>query len=274
MNNIATATKPKVDNALRNALGVQAPDESVAHLNLLIYGEPGAGKTWLAGTAMDHADTSPVLFLDVEGGVTTLRKRKNLDVIQIRSIEQIVKVHDELANRNGGGYSTVVIDSISELQKLDMRTVMLDEFNRAKNPENIDKDVPTQKAWGKSLERLRRIIRGYRDLPVHTIMTTLMNTTTDEQSNVTTYHPALPGKMRSEAPGFFDVVGMLRVKEEQNGAVRRRVLQVTATSKVIGKDRTDSLGIVDGKHTGVIYEPTIPDMWHTITAKSNGKVGN
>lgn len=256
-------------------LGVKPPSESVEYLNLLIYGEPGVGKTVLAGTAADHPDTSPVLFLDVEGGVMSLRKRTSgVDVVQIRDIETIVKIHDELQKRKGGGYKTVVIDSLSELQKLDMRTVMNQEYENARNPQNIDKDVPTQKAWGKSLERLRRIVRAYKDLPVNTIMTTLVHSSIEESSNTTHYFPALPGKMRGDAPGFFDVVGFLRVKEEQNGAVRRRTLQVAGTSKVIAKDRTDTLGMdADGNVIGIIFDPNIPDMWHTIMASNNGKKG-
>jgi phage nucleotide-binding protein len=255
---------------LRDTLGVKTPAQSVEYLNLLIYGEPGVGKTRLAGSAADHADTSPVLILDVEGGVMSLRNRKDIDVLQVRDIDTIVKVHDELQKRNGGGYSTVVIDSLSELQKLDMRTVMQEEYNR--QPDRTDKDVPSQRAWGKSQERLRRIIRGFKDLPVHTIMTTLVTQVTDEQTNVTHYYPALPGKMRGDAPGFFDVVGMLRVKEEQNGAVIRRLLQIQSSTKVVAKDRTDTLGIDgDGKRVGIIVDPTIPDMWHTINASNNGK---
>jgi phage nucleotide-binding protein len=239
-------------------------------MNLLIYGEPGVGKTVLAGSAADHPDTAPILILDVEGGVTSLRTRTDIDVIQVRDIDTIVKVHDELQKHNGGGYKTVIIDSLSELQKLDMRTVMQEEYNR--QPERTDKDVPSQRAWGKSQERLRRIIRGYKDLPVHTIMTTLLSSVKDEQTNVTSYYPALPGKMRADAPGFFDIVGMLRVKEEKNGAVRNRILQITASEKVIAKDRTDSLGRdSDGSMVGVIVNPTIPDMWHTINATNNGK---
>lgn len=238
-------------------------------MNLLIYGEPGVGKTRLAGSAADHEDTAPVLILDVEGGVTSLRHRNDIDVIQVRDIDTIVKVHDQLQKEKGGGYRTVVIDSLSELQKLDMRTVMQEEYNR--QPDRTDKDVPSQRAWGKSQERLRRIIRGYKDLPVHTIMTTLVTQTTDEQTNVTHYYPALPGKMRGDAPGFFDIVGYLRVKEEQNGAVIRRLLQIQASSKIVAKDRTDSLGFdEEGKRLGVVFDPTIPDMWHTIQSSNNG----
>lgn len=252
---------------------MQPPAQSVEYLNLLVYGEPGVGKTRLAGSAADHPDTSPVLILDVEGGVVTLRNKPEIDVIQVRDVETIIKVHDELQKRNGGGYKTVVIDSLSELQKLDMRTVMTEEKARAKNPDSIDKDVPTQKAWGKSQERLRRIIRGFKDLPVHTIMTAKLTTLTDETTNVTLYYPSFPGKMRGDAPGFFDVVGYMRVKEEQNGAVIRRILQIQASSKVTAKDRTDTLGIdEDGKRTGAIFDPTIPDIWHTINnTNTNGK---
>ena len=61
---------------IREELGVQSPSALVSWLNVLIYGEPGVGKTWLCGTADDDKADKPVLFMDVEGGVTTLRKRK------------------------------------------------------------------------------------------------------------------------------------------------------------------------------------------------------
>lgn len=243
---------------------MKPPAESVEFLNLLIYGEPGVGKTRLAGSAADHEDTSPVLILDIEGGVISLRESPTIDVIQIRSIDKLIEVYDKLEEHKGGGYKTVVIDSLSELQKLDMKTVMEQEYNA--NPQRVDKDVPTQRAWGKSQERLRRIIRGFKDLPVHTIMTAKVTSVTDEQTNVTHYYPAFPGKMRGDAPGFFDVVGYMRIREEQNGKVRNRVLQIAASSKVVAKDRTDSLGIVDGEHTGVVINPTIPDMWQVINS--------
>lgn len=244
---------------LRERINAQPPEESVKWLNLLIYGEPGAGKTYLSATAQDSEETSPILFLDVEGGVVTIRKRRDVDVIQIRSMKKLESIFEEL-DKEGETlyYKTVIIDSISELQKLDMRTVMEKEYNR--NPDKIDKDVATMRAWGISGERMRRIIRGFRDLPCNVIITALMAQEKDEQTNITEYFPSLPGKLRGEVPGFFDIVGLLQAdaKKVSGQDIIERTLQTAKTRKVVAKDRTGAL-------PGVLKNPSIPLMWEMIT---------
>lgn len=253
MNIIAATATAK--SPLRDDLGVRSPADTVPYLNCLFYGEPGAGKTWLAGTAEDQKDTAPVLFLDVEGGVTTLRKRKNLDVVQVRSMDQIVQVHDQLEADKSHYYKTVVIDSLTELQKLDMRTVMKEQYN--KKPDSTDIDVPSQREWGKNGERVRRIVRAYRDLPMNTIMTALAASEKDEGTGVVSMYPMLPGKMRAEVPGYFDIVGYLAAVEERNGDITVRKLQLAKTRRIVAKDRTSALG-------QLLEEPTIPMMWELI----------
>lgn len=247
MRTIAIATP------IRDKLGVMSPQDVVPYLNFLVYGEPGAGKTRLAATAQDHEDTRPLLFLDIEGGVTTIRKRKDVDVIKVRDIKTIEKVHNELFMDKSGYYKSVVLDSITELQKLDMRTVMKEQYD--KKPETTDMDVPSQREWGKSGERMRRIIRAYRDLPVNTIVTALLGSEFSDDTGITSYFPSMPGKLRGEIPGYFDVVGYLNTKMENGSVVR--TLQLSKTRRVVAKDRTDSLG-------DILDNPTVPMMWELI----------
>lgn len=247
------------EESIRETLGVKPPQELLNWLNLLIYGEPGVGKTWLCGTAEDSKATSPVLFLDVEGGVTTLRKRKGLDVVSVRTMEQIVSVHKELYT-NPGYYKTVVVDSLTELQKLDMREIMKEAANR--NP-NQDEDVPSMREWGKSGERIRRIVRAYRDLPMNTIFTA--HTIIDKDANnATNYAPSLPGKLRAELPGFLDIVGYMYTFVEDDLTVRR--VQFAKTKNVTAKDRTDELG-------AFLDNTTIPEMWSLIHNSDTAKKG-
>lgn len=254
-----------MSDPIRELLGVQSPEEVVPYLNFLVYGEPGAGKTYLGATAQDSEDTSPILFLDVEGGTVTIRKRKDVDVVKIRSMEKIEKVHNDLFKAAANGeplyYKTVIIDSLTELQKLDLRTVMQDEFNR--NPDKTDVDVASQRGWGKSGERMRRIIRAYRDLPMNTICTALVGTELDEANGVYNYFPSLPGKLRGEVPGYFDVVGYLSTAERSiEGEKKKEVyrqLQVAKTRRVVAKDRTAALG-------DIVDSPSIPMLWEMIHA--------
>jgi phage nucleotide-binding protein len=235
-------------NGIRADLDVQPPETMSPFLNLLIYGPPGVGKTYFAGTAEDSLNTNPLLFCDVEGGTLTLRKRKNLDVVRIRSTQDLVDIHNKLKAGNDNYYKTVVIDSLTELQKLDMAGIMKDLVSRRPD---LDEDVPSQREWGKSIEHMRRIVRAFRDLEMNTIFTALMIIDKDENGQVS-YTPSLPGKLKMEISGFVDVVGYMTTAQEGDETIRR--LQFAQTRKVIAKDRTSSLG-------DVVDSPTIPMLW-------------
>lgn len=242
---------------MRDKLQVKSPD-AIGWINLLIYGEPGAGKTWLTGTAQDHDKTGPILLLDVEGGTVTLRDRKDIDVKQVRSISDIVEIHRTLVEENNNYYKTVIIDSLTELQKLDMRDIMKEVVN--KRPD-LDPDVPSMREWGKSSEHIRRIVRGFRDLEMNTIMTALMQVEKDEVG-VVTYYPALPGKLRAEIPGFLDIVGYLYTVVEDDETIRK--IQFAKTRRITAKDRTSALG-------DSMSNPTVPMIWDLIHSKTNAK---
>jgi phage nucleotide-binding protein len=246
----------KANEELREKLQVAPPSAVLEYLNLLVYGDPGSGKTTLLGTAADEKATSPVLVLDVEGGVVTIRKRDDVDVIQIRSTKDLEKTYDTLVKsvyEKGGMYYKVVgIDSLSELATLDMGDIMKEAYNR--NPDKVDVDVPSPREWGKSREHMRKIVRAFRDLPCHVIFTSHVYTQIEEgQPNK--YMPAFSGKLRSELPGFMDIVGYLSVEVTNDVSTRR--LQFAQTRRVIAKDRTDALG-------DLIENPTLPHLWKII----------
>lgn len=228
---------------------------SLDYLNALFYGEPGAGKTFLCGTAQDHPMTSPVLVLDIEGGTTTLHERKDIDVIQVRSIQQIKQIHDQLSASNDGYYKTVVVDSLTELQKLDMQGIMREVVSRRPD---LDPDVPSVREWGITGEHVRKIVRYYRDLKMNTIFTALMEQDKDDTGAVTMYPSISPKRLRTEVPGFLDIVGYIYTETGETGIQRR--IQFVQTKKVRAKDRTAKLG-------EMLENPTIPDMWNLIHPK-------
>ena len=128
---------------------------------MLLYGDPGVGKTHLCGTAMDHPETAPVLYLDVDGGVTTLRNVKigresctqiddpnpetpGINQIYEKLFASITK--DEQGNQRVEHYKTVVIDRLDELADVDMRYIMRAAYQR--NPDKVDIDVPSPREYG------------------------------------------------------------------------------------------------------------------------------
>lgn len=212
----------------------------------MVYSKPGGGKTYFGGTAQDDPRTGPMLILDVEGGTLTLRRKPNIDVVQVRSVTEIVQWHKRLLEENDVlGYKTVMIDSGSELAKLDMREIMLEAKN---NRPDINVDVPSPREWGINGEHMRRIVRAFRDLPMNFIMSSHVSEQTDELNRII-FQPAFSGKLRVEVPGFLDIVGYMHLKIDDD--VTTRVMQFVASNKVTAKDRTGALGTS-------LENPTIP----------------
>lgn len=255
---IATVTKIKPpQEELRTKLGATSPETSIDWLNVMIYSEPGAGKTHLLGTACeDGADTWPMLLLDIDGGVTTIQKLKipegRVDVIQIRSFSQIVNIYQELYKAIGTDgklpYKTIGIDTFSELSKLDLGLI---NAEYAKDNPNIEPDVPDQRSYYKSGNHMRKITRGFRDLPCNVFFMSHLSTERDNLMRLC-YFPQFPGKLKSDLPGFVDIVGLLRAEVKGNDV--KRFLQTQKTETVIAKDRTGALLPVE-------EDPTIPVLW-------------
>lgn len=236
---------------LRAELGVESPAD-FEFINMMIYSKPGAGKTYFIGTAMDSIETRPLLILDIDGGAMTLRKRPDVDVVQLRSRDEVVFWHDKLLNQNDVlGYKTVAIDTGSELAKLDMREIMIVAHNE--NPQQ-HVDVPSPREWGIAGEHMRRIVRAYRDLSMNFIMTAHLDERTDDL-NIMRIYPMFSGKLRIELPGFLDIVGLLHTSIEDEQIVRH--LQFVPGPRSIAKDRTGALG-------ETIDNPTIPMLWEKI----------
>lgn len=257
---MAATALTEEQQALRESLAVMPPDV-IEWLNELVYGDPGAGKTHHLGTAADHPDTSPLLIFDVEGGLTTIRKRMDVDTIPVRNMTDLrqgfnklyhsIKI-DPVTDKPGIYYKTVGIDSLSELANLEMKTIMQAAFSA--RPDKVEIEVPSQREWGICRERVRDIVRAFRDLPCNVIYTASVGTL-QEEGQPTKYFPGFAGKLRTDIPGFMDIVGYLYSENVGNEVVRK--MQFQSTRRVVAKDRTDVLG-------PLLLNPTVPMMWDLI----------
>lgn len=248
-------------DTLTTRIGASPAAQAIPFLNILVYGDAGVGKTFFGGTAQDHKETSPVLILDVEGGVATLRKRPDVLVVRIKSIIDLMKVYNEidkaLVNNERDTPKTVVVDSLTELQKLDMNDIMKALLKQ--HPDR-DPDVPSQREWGKSSNHMRQIIRRFRDLPVNVIFTALAKRDQEAEGTVLTM-PSLPGKLATEAPAFLDVVGFMYTQIKDSKIERRMLCQPSRTK--LAKDRLGVFG-------EVLENPSVPQMWEIM--HPNGKL--
>lgn len=233
-------------------LSVESMDK---HINMLVYGEPGCGKTVLAGSASKVEEMSPVVLIDIEGGTMSLNDfYPDVEVLRVKTWKDLQLVYDALY-KGEGGYKTVILDSLTEAQKLSMADIM--KQARREDP-SIDPDVPGIRHWGKNIEQTRRMVRGYRDLPMNVIFTALAESDKDNRGK-TVYRPMLSGKVKGEIPGFMDIVMFMYVK--MSGDNVKRLLLTGSTDAAMAKDRSNRL-------PGIVEDPTMGSLYETIvTAK-------
>lgn len=222
------------------------------HINMLIYGESGAGKTTLAGSADEVPEMRKVLIIDIEGGVLSLKnKYPTIDSVRVKSWDDMQGVYDELYE-GSHGYNTIVVDSLTEAQKMSMDEVMR---KLVAQHEERDADVPGIREWNINIEQTRKFVRAFRDLPVTTIFTALAKGDVNKRTGVTRTKPSLAGKVADEVAGFLDIVTYLYTREVDGE--QQRILLCASTQDVVAKDRTDKLG-------QIIQKPSMNLIWNAI----------
>lgn len=168
-------------------------DLSLDYAKVVLYGPPGSGKTTMGATFPD------VLFLSAESGLLSVRDRK-IDVWEITKWEDLEEAFGFL---RGGEhkYKSVVIDSLTEVQKKLNEHIVKKFSGKRRDYE----DLMSQSDWGYSIDRLRRMCRAFRDLPLNVVFIALDVTEITEQETFT--KPALSGKTLSdELMGWVDAV--------------------------------------------------------------------
>lgn len=257
---VPPAANPPLTARTIAGLRVGAPGE-FDWLNLLVYGEPGVGKTRLAGSSVLVPEMCPVLLIDAEAGALSLAgDMREVDVVRVTGWEQIDRIYGNLFDSNP--YRTVVVDSLSELQKQSMRGIM--NAVVLKDPDR-DADVAGLREWGKNGEQVRRAVRAFRDLPCNTIFTALVDETRDERTGITRLRPGLPGKLKGEVAGYVDIVLYMYQKEVLTTAKERetKTLVLTqGTERQVAKDRSGTLPIT-------MEAPTMKTIFDNVKGTKN-----
>ncbi len=231
--------------------------ERSAVLNILVYGDSGVGKTTLAGSADAVPAMRPVLVVDIEGGTESLRHTyPEVEHVRVQNWKEMQAIYDDL-HRGQHGFNTVVLDSLTEIQKFDMYNIMAD---LAKQRPDLDPDIPSMREWGKNLEHMRRFVRGFRDLPINTIFTALVKADQDKRTGLTKYRPSLSGKLADEVAAFLDIVSYYYVKKV--GDDFARLLLSGATESHVAKDRT-------GRLPQLMEAPTMADIFPLINSTTD-----
>lgn len=202
-------------------LKITTTDQVVTHVNLLVYGEAGVGKTTLCGTAPRP------LIVSAEGGMMALAN-KSLPVVEIETREDCNEIYDYLTIGEGKTkYDTVCFDSLSEIAEV----LLADE-------KKINKDK--RAAYGVMADEMDVLVRGFRDLPMNTVFTCKSKKVVEESTGRITFIPSVPGQaFLNNLPYFFDEV--VRMNFTIVNKIKYRILETVGGRDYIAKDRSGKL---------------------------------
>lgn len=197
------------------------PDIFTDKMNILIYGDPGSGKTHLAGTAQDVPQMADVHVFNIDGGIMTLANRGDIHATDVRSIDDLEQEFYKVVNKDPkyATTKTIVIDNVTELLTLALEEITTKEFaNRKKKDKNYSIDEVYLEDYGVSGKRLARILRGFRDLPIHVIYIAHKKDKMRKGTNVLEESkPNLTEKLCTAVMGYMDFVWYLYTADEQVG---------------------------------------------------------
>jgi hypothetical protein len=249
---------------------IETPSTRKRHLKMLIYGNYGTGKTTLVGTSNSVPSMRDVILIDAESGDLSLDGMEGIDTVRVKDYKTVARVneflkahctHRDIQNADG---SVGNIDKLRELEAMlrgcdvsdietprQYHTVLLDSLTEIESQcmyqllgisdvTKLDEEVQSAEwaEYKKNHAMIQRLVRSFRDLPMHVLITCAQQYTQDENKRQL-YTPALTGKLASQVQGFMDVVGYLVVgSADDNGVMPRRLyVQPSAKGKYDAKNR-------------------------------------
>lgn len=190
---------------------------------MLIYGEPGLGKTTFAATA-----PNPILA-DAEMGANFLGLRGfNIDIVRIKKWEDMQEFYKLIEKSQ---YKTVVLDPVNEL--LEKLIHSLKDESRLTTINN----TLTLQGWGIAKERMKAMLKTFRDLEKNVIVIAHADEPRDEERYIR--RPRIQANLAGDLEAMMDIVGYLSLAKEGKRTVRRLYLAPSDTFHA--KDRTGTL---------------------------------
>jgi len=253
-----TAVKAAVRPA---AFRLETTQRRERYLKMLIYGNYGVGKTYLAGTATEVESMKDVLMINAEAGDLSLDAFEGVDAITVQDfrtlgrINEFLKQHcrardeDDTATlakleasvrgidvkdiKKPRKYYTVILDSLTELE-----AYCFNQLLGITDTTRLDED-PQSAEWTeykKNHTMMLRVVRAFRDLPMHVIFTASEQFQQDESKRYK-FSPDLTGKLSKKVQGFMDMVGYLAIGKEGDNTIRRLYVQPSPIGKYDAKHR-------------------------------------
>jgi len=187
---------------------------------ILIYGQSGIGKTYLAGSIKE------AVILDLEKGSASV-KNKDIDVLEISNArefkEAIIWVKDQKK------YKTIIIDSFTRYSEM-LFLALKDLYPDKKDGMNL---------WGDFDVVSRKRTEEILSIPKN-IVVTLLEEPVNDGGMLRKYPMYKANKFKQMLPSYFDLVTHLTINDEG-----KRIMVNKPTNDATGKNRFSSYGIPD-----------------------------
>ncbi len=221
-------------------------EDTQPYPKILIYGDPGVGKTHFAGFA-----PKPLVF-DYERSTETYRGIPELastvKIYRNPSWANLNKLTDEaIASPD---IDTLVFDTVSRMQVHHTREYV--EPLALKDSQR-DKDIPYLHDYRKVTNMMDRYFEKLQAAPINVIFIAHQRTEMEELTKKVTIRPDLTPELGRLLTGLINVVGYLEVTSGPTGV--KRNLYVNPTGRIVAKNR---LNITDK----VIENPTFNGVFN------------
>jgi len=246
------ATRKRVDKSIDYA-------DKNEHVNVLLYSEPGAGKSHFGGSDDNVLFISP----DPNGPISAKRagfKFREWPIRQWDDFDECADYFYDLSVVQGEPipYNWFVIDTLTEVQEFGMQSILKKAIEN--NPSR-DPHVPALQDYMKNQSMLRGLVKGFNELPVNVLYTAWSMQYTDSEGNETLL-PLISGGAKKghtfskEICGLMTSFGFLQVRnvkdEDGNRKESRRIIW--------DLKRTQSDGVITAKDRTHVLKPYTDDL--------------
>jgi hypothetical protein len=230
--------------AVKRPKQIKSIDEFDEPKNILVYGDPGCGKTPFGASATKG------LMITTEAGTISARRlgHRSVDVWPCHDDwNEVVKAFRWLAdnsdmgapmNEQPHGYEWVIIDNATQMQEIMLRDIIA--VARRTNS-NLDEDIPALQHYQKWYLQFDRFVKSFNNMPVNTLWLahTMRKTNEDGEDLVL---PAIQGQDYAQATKFcgrMQAIGYMeerQIKKDGDTVYQRRI-RWRKNQMVFAKDR-------------------------------------
>jgi phage nucleotide-binding protein len=234
------------------------PNKINRGISIIIYGDPGVGKTTLAATLPEKE----TLIITCEAGLGPLLGTKHVvfDVLKAvdpvtHNIEAIIDDLYKFLRTEKHSFKNVVVDNLSELHQ-QLIINLTKKHNR---------DAPDRRIYGDASYKMRDWVRLFRDLvyqDVNVVLNAwefLLEVTNQEGTIVTKTFPLISKTISPACCGLVDVVGRLECNEK----TQQRRIRVGQNDQYITKSQFQGLNPAE--------PPDLPLLFKKLNSYEYGK---